>query len=485
MLILEQCMKSPSSPTTPNSERQAAYCSYEFGTEAVGPAISVLWYSDSQIEKLIKNENKTGLMEFPRYIIQNSLYSTIDNFCWHNRIHFEYLKACDLPFEFKISFLSAEKNRIKKTADFLHLLDIVHYSELSSLSQTDFQVLISQPTITSDMITPVETSPHKISILQHEILSNQVCSAFHAEWMQQLLENLAEDFISDYLSHTVKVDCCIQSIVKLNDSYLKTLFDAVSSRYKRDKIREKTNANLRKRVIEAEKSFPNVKIVSDDKGIDDIKILISQMAPLKQADSFLILGERGSGKDLFAKAIHEASNRKGNFVKVDCGAIPEPLFESEMYGYTKGAFTGAIKDSPGKFGSAAGGTIFFDEVGNLLLSLQPKLLRALQDRQYIPIGSNQLKPIDAKFIFATNKNLEKMVEEDSFMPDLYDRFNRPQFTVPPLCERKHDVALLAAHFIQKYDSAEKDNKDLKPIILSKKCEDILKGYDWPGNIRAA
>ena len=164
------------------------------------------------------------------------------------------------------------------------------------------------------------------------------------------------------------------------------------------------------------------------------------MAPLKLADSFLILGERGSGKDLFARAIHEASKQKGQFVKVDCGAIPEKLFESEVFGYTKGAFTGALKNTPGKFGSAAGGTIFFDEIGNLPLNLQPKLLRALQDRQYVPVGSNQPKPIDAKFIFATNKNLNKMVEADSFMPDLYDRFKRPQFTIPPLRERKHDVA---------------------------------------------
>ena len=167
----------------------------------------------------------------------------------------------------------------------------------------------------------------------------------------------------------------------------------------------------------------------------------------------MILGERGTGKDIFARAIHEASKQNGQFVKVDCGAIPENLFESEVFGYTKGAFTGAIKDSTGNFGAATGGTVFFDEIGNLPLSLQPKLFRALQDRQYVPVGSNQLKTIDAKFIFATNKNLEKMVEEESFMPDLYDRFKRPQFTVPPLRERKYDVPLLAAHFIQKYDSA--------------------------------
>ena len=269
----------------------------------------------------------------------------------------------------------------------------------------------------------------------------------------------------------------------LEGIYLKALFDAVSSPYKRDKIREKANANLRERVAEAEKSLPRVKIISDDQRISEIKIRIAKVAPHELAASFLILGERGTGKDLFARAIHAASNRKGQLVKVDCGTIPEKLFETEVFGYTRGAFTGANKDAPGKFGAAAGGTIFFDEIANLPLGLQPKLLRALQDREYVPVGSNQVRPIDAKFIFATNRDLEKMVEEGAFMPDLYDRLKRPQFTVPPLRERKHDVPLLAAHFIEEYDSVRKSNKAIEPISLSKECTDTLKRLDWPGNIR--
>lgn len=119
---------------------------------------------------------------------------------------------------------------------------------------------------------------------------------------------------------------------------------------------------------------------------------------------------------MFARAIHAASKRSGRFEKVDCGSISERLFESELFGFKKGAFTGALKDTIGKLGAAMGGTIFFDEIGNLPLRLQPKLLRALQNRQYVPVGSIEPRPIDAKFILATNKNLEKMVEEGAFMP---------------------------------------------------------------------
>lgn len=138
------------------------------------------------------------------------------------------------------------------------------------------------------MIVPVESSPEKISIIQHEKLSGQVWLAFHTDWMQQLLQNLAVDFISDYLSLDAKIDCTLNSIWQLKESYLATLHDTVSSRYKRKKISAKTNANLRKRAEEAEKSFPDVKIISDDPTINKIKIYISQIAPAQNADSFLI-----------------------------------------------------------------------------------------------------------------------------------------------------------------------------------------------------
>ena len=465
----------------PNLKPPATYCSYEFGSDALGPAISVWWYDDYQVKKLTEQENKTGLRLFPRYIVHNQLYSMIDDFCWHNRVHFEYLKASNLPFDIKEIFLSSEKKRITKAFDFLMLLDTVNLAELSSLSSTGSQVFISAPTISSDMIAPVESSPKKISTIQHENLSNQVWSAFHAEWMQQLLENIAEDFISDYLSQIGKVDCSFSSLCALKETYIETLFDAVSSRYKRDKIIEDTNANMRKRVAEYEKSFPNSKIVSENIAINGIKEQISKTAHSNLAYSFLILGERGTGKEIFAKAIHEASKQKGRLIKVDCGSITETLFESEIFGHMKGSFTGADKDRLGAFEEANGGSIFFDEIGNLPLNLQPKLLRALQDQKYVPVGTSTERSINAKFIFATNKNIDDMVRKDLFMPDLYDRFNSFPIIIPPLRERKEDIEILVKHFINLFGT--QDNNDYGDLPVSKDCLKFLKSRDWPGNIR--
>ena len=470
-------------PDEQNFEPPAPYCSYIFGSEAMGPAIAVWWYQEAQIENLIAQEINTGIRPFPRYIGYHSLYTTIDNFCWHNRVHFDYLKAAGLPFDVKEIFLSTEKKRISRAVDFLHLLDTVNAAELISMSEGEFQAFVGPILLSSELFSAAGSSSSDISVKEHEKLSSRVWEAFHAEWMQELLENLAEDFISDYLGLIGKIDCTLQSIWQLKQSYLKMLFDAVSSRYKRERIQERINANLRERVAEAEKAFPHIRIISDDPRVNDIKIKIAKVAPYESASSFLILGERGTGKDLFARAIHAASKLKGQFVKVDCGSIPEKLFETQVFGYARGAFTGAVKDSPGKFAAAVGGTIFFDEIGNLPLSLQPKLLCALNDRKYVPVGSNQVKRIDAKFLFATNRDLEKMSAEGTFMRDLHDRLKRPSFTVPPLRERKNDVPLLAAHFIKECDTVGKKNKSAKPIGITKKAADALKKLDWPGNIR--
>jgi DNA-binding NtrC family response regulator len=471
-------------PCEPNFVQPAPYCSYLFGSEAVSPAIAVWWYEMAQVEKLIERENQTGLKLFPRYILHNPLYAAIDAFCWSNRLHFEYLKKADIHFDVKEIFLCTEKKRINKAVDFLHLLDTVSAADLKSMSESGFQAFIGPSLITYEHEAPFEEpSSGGISILKHEKLSERVWASFHADWMQGLLENLAEDFISDYLGLIGKIDCTLQSIWNLKQSYLKTLFDAVSSRYKREKIREKANANLQKRVAEAEKAFPDVKIFSDDPAIHRIKIDIAGLAPIEQADSFLLLGERGTGKELFAKAIHQASKRKGRLITVNCGAIPEHLFESEIFGHLKGTFTDAKENRLGAIGEAAGGTVFFDEIGNLPFVLQPKLLRVIQEHEYIPLGSSIARKADAKFIFATNKDLERMVDEGRFMADLYDRLMIFPFKIPPLRDRKGDLPLLVSYFFKDYDLPKTTDADLKPISMTQTCMDAMRKYSWPGNVR--
>jgi PAS domain S-box-containing protein len=197
--------------------------------------------------------------------------------------------------------------------------------------------------------------------------------------------------------------------------------------------------------------------------------------------SILIRGESGTGKELFAHSIHQLSSRSQKpFIKVNCGAIPENLLESELFGYEEGAFTGAKKGGKkGKFQLANGGTLFLDEIGDMPLSMQVKLLRALQDGEIEPIGSTKSISVDVRIIAATNRPLENMIEEKRFREDLFYRINVVPFSVPPLRERAEDLTLLIAHFIDKVT-----NRLGKRIAgIESNVMEILKSYSWPGNIR--
>lgn len=194
----------------------------------------------------------------------------------------------------------------------------------------------------------------------------------------------------------------------------------------------------------------------------------------------LLLGESGTGKELFAHAIHHASPRREKpFIKVNCAAIPESLLESEFFGYMKGAFTGAVKSKIGKFELAHGGTIFMDEIGDMNLNLQGKLLRVLQEMEFERVGGNQTICVDVRVIAATNRNLPELIRQGLFREDLYYRLNVVEITIPPLRVRKEDLPLLVNNLIVKLNR--KLGKKVKGI--SEDAEEILFGYDWPGNIR--
>lgn len=196
--------------------------------------------------------------------------------------------------------------------------------------------------------------------------------------------------------------------------------------------------------------------------------------------SVLIQGETGTGKEVVAHTIHNLSGREGNFVAVNCGDIPESLLQSELFGYEKGAFTGANREgSIGKFEYADRGTIFLDEIGDMPLSMQVSLLRFIQERTILRVGSNKSKVVDVRIIAATNKNIEQMVQDKQFRNDLYYRLNIIGLTLPPLRERKGDVPSLAQHFIR---NLSKQYGIVTPEIDSE-VYDILKRHDWPGNVR--
>jgi len=194
--------------------------------------------------------------------------------------------------------------------------------------------------------------------------------------------------------------------------------------------------------------------------------------------SVLVTGETGTGKEIVAREVHRRSPRAaGPFVAVNCGAIPEPLLESELFGHVRGAFTGAVATRAGRFQAAHGGTLFLDEVGDMPASLQVKLLRALQEREIIPVGGTKPRKIDVRLIAATNADLERAVAEGRFRPDLYYRLNVIQIRLPALRERREDIEELVEHFLLKLCAGK------EPKTMSKEAREVLMDYDWPGNVR--
>jgi PAS domain S-box-containing protein len=202
---------------------------------------------------------------------------------------------------------------------------------------------------------------------------------------------------------------------------------------------------------------------------------------IAQSDStVLINGETGTGKELLAKAIHKMSKRSDKpFVAINCGALPDTLLESELFGYKKGAFTGATHDKQGRFALASGGTLFLDEIGDISPALQVRLLRVIQERIYEPLGSTRSESSDVRIIAATNRNLVKMVKNGDFREDLFYRINVIRLELPPLRKRKDDVPLLVEHFIERFNRIQHKNV---PGIASTALE-LLMAHDWPGNIR--
>lgn len=220
------------------------------------------------------------------------------------------------------------------------------------------------------------------------------------------------------------------------------------------------------------------RIIGESKELKNVLNIVNKVAPSKA--TVLITGESGTGKELIANATHFNSDRaKKPYIKVNCGALPENLLESELFGHEKGAFTGAINKKLGRFERADGGTIFLDEIGEIDLNVQVKLLRILQEREMERVGGTETIKVDVRIIAATNKDLFKMVEEGKFREDLYYRLNVIPIEIPPLRERKDDIKLLIDYFLDKY-SKELGKKEFK---ITDEALDTLKDYEWRGNIR--
>ncbi|MCC7181356.1 MAG: sigma-54-dependent Fis family transcriptional regulator [Acidobacteria bacterium] len=241
---------------------------------------------------------------------------------------------------------------------------------------------------------------------------------------------------------------------------------------------QRARLGLRYLLSERDAEFGHYGIVGNSRAVRELLARAERVAASKS--TVLLTGETGTGKELVARAIHARSAQHDMpLIKVNCAAIPETLLESELFGHTRGAFTGAATSKKGRFALADGGTIFLDEIATISQAVQAKLLRVLQDREFEPLGAERTQRVDVRVIAATNRDLRQMVAEGRFQEDLFYRLNVIPITLPPLRERREDIPLLVDHFVRRFSAAMgKPLPDVEPGVL-----DELTRYDWPGNVR--
>jgi two-component system response regulator HydG len=304
------------------------------------------------------------------------------------------------------------------------------------------------------------------------------------QWLEKMLKTdtgLSVIIITAYGDIDVAVNAmkkgAIDFIVKpwQNEKLLGT----VSAAFKLSQTRKKVyQLQLQKSALSSALDYNYSEIIGNSPAIVRLKSDISKIAGTDV--NVLILGENGTGKELIAREIHRNSQRRDEvFVNIDLGSLSETLFESELFGHQKGAFTDAAEERVGRFEAASGGTLFLDEIGNLTTPLQAKLLSSLQNREIYRVGSNRPVEVDIRLICATNQSIKQMVVQGSFRQDLLYRINTIEIEIPPLRERREDIPLLANHYLSLYRRKYRKGKLTLPVTVIKKLQE----YEWPGNIR--
>ncbi len=347
----------------------------------------------------------------------------------------------------------------------------------------EFTILITE-TDPEQIPSRMKTTKPDVILLDMNFTAGESSGKEGLKWLKRILSadpDVSVVFITAYggidLAVTAIREGALDFILKPWDNHklLSTIQTALSLRKSKMRIRDL--------------SMKQSALVSD---IDrEFQYMAGRSAPMQKVSNairkvartdanVLVTGENGTGKELVARAIHRNSARAAEiFLSIDLSTLSESLFESELFGHVKGAFTDARDDRTGKFLAASGGTLFLDEIGNLSLPLQAKLLTVIQNREIVPVGSNIPIPIDIRLLCATNRNLEQMLSHDLFREDLYFRINTIQIEVPPLRERGEDLIDLAMHFLQGF--TQKYNKPL--LQFTSAAIDALRMYDWPGNVR--
>ena len=325
-----------------------------------------------------------------------------------------------------------------------------------------------------EALEAIRTQVYDLSIVDLQLAQTDGISLM--EGLHLVLPEMPVIILTAYGS----IESAVEAIKRGAYSYLTKPFDSQDLLLQIEKALEnrRLTSEIKRLKGLLEERFDFANIVARSEKMTKVLDVVSQVA--KTESTIFVYGESGTGKELIAKAIHLASLRKDRpFVAINCAALPETLLESKLFGHEKGAFTGAVRSTKGHFTQAHEGTIFLDEIGDMSLSTQAKLLRVLQERQFYPLGSEKLIEVDVRMIVATNKDLEDLVKQGLFREDLFYRIHVIPIFLPPLRERKEDIPLLAEHFLKRFSQQmKKAVKGVTPAAMQK-----LMLHDWPGNVR--
>ncbi len=364
--------------------------------------------------------------------------------------------------------MSMSSGKILVVDDDSNLLEVLRMR----LESANYEVVTAL--IEEDAVAAVKEQTFDLSIIDLQLASRDGIS------LMGDVHQINPDIPVIILTAFGSIESAVEAMQKGAYSYLTKPFDPRELLFQIDKALENRRLTSEikrlKGLLEEKYDFSN--IVAKSVKMQNVLGLVSRIA--KTDSTVYIHGESGTGKELIARAIHLGSERKDkSFVAVNCAAIPETLLESELFGYEKGAFTGALQSSKGLFTEAHRGSIFMDEIGDMPLPIQAKILRVLQERQFYPVGSKRPIEVDVRVIVATNKDIKNEVKEGRFREDLYYRIHVIPIYLPPLREKKEDIPSLVEHFIKKFsEKMKKKVKGLTPVAMQR-----LMLYDWPGNAR--
>lgn len=359
-----------------------------------------------------------------------------------------------------------KKENILIVDDDVHILELLH-RHLQSWNYHTYKAVSVKEAVTILRDTPID-------LLITDLKMPEVDGFELVKFVSEHYPKLPKLIVTGYPSVQDSLEAIKSGVV----AYLTKPFTKNELKTAMDDALSKSGISKKRAAQKKEKKDFYGDMIGASEKINEIFQIIDRVKNNKATVS--IKGESGTGKELVARAIHyEGKFAKGSYIAVNCGAIPENLLESELFGYVKGAFTGAESNRNGFFQAANGGTIFLDEIGNASLNVQSKLLRVLQEKEVVKVGAQKAEKVDVRIIAATNNNLKEMIQKGTFREDLFYRLTVVEIEVPPLRERKEDISMLVEKFLFKYGIEYKD----RFIKISPKATDILQRYNWPGNIR--